>query len=447
LGIASHGEIVWVTVPPPVALEKVKQALRDSKRQETTTPRNGSDGSYLETGGGLPSHLQLNEDRAPHGASSSVATLALEGLAGLSSVASSLSHNSALMELWRDQGLSGGRRHEDHGGTSAALTTAQLRQALELNRRGVLAEALGWENQHGMSSLGSLAHSNDTIDARRLDRLRLLQQMERDEQEQAAASASATQRQWELLRQHQERAALVQNLRARVASSAAGSPPSAGLAAARVSSADLLDANMSSGMSSLSPSMAGKPFTGQSLFTMLQAQVLAETANDLPFLLKIQSVYRTVLQTPSNLRLTASERESLSDAVRSNQVAIARASAATTGFTGRSGQSPIVATKTLPPARVSRPPLPAAIRMTAGASVISPSTSSLSSSSTTGPITAVGDSRSTYPKEILAQRAAIMADCAPTRRKRGYMNDANHQAAAMQAWRMLQQKRHKLNPR
>jgi hypothetical protein len=298
-----------------------------------------------------------------------------------------------------------------------------------------------------MSSLGSLAHSNDTIDARRLDRLRLLQQMERDEQEQAAA-ASATQRQWELLRQRQERAALVQNLRARVASSAAGSPPPrAGPAAARLSSADLLDANMSSGMSSLSPSMAGKPFTGQSLLTMLQAQVLAETANDLPFLLKIQSVYRTVLQTPSNLRLTASERESLADAVRSNQVAIARASAATTGFTGRSGQSPIVAAKTLPPARVSRPPLPATISTTAGASVISPSTSSLSSSSTSGPITAVGDSRSTYPKEILAQRAAIMADCAPTRRKRGYMNDANHQAAAMQAWRMLQQKRHKLNPR
>jgi hypothetical protein len=40
-----------------------------------------------------------------------------------------------------------------------------------------------------------------------------------------------------------------------------------------------------------------------------------------------------------------------------------------------------------------------------------------------------------------------MADCAPTRRKRGYMNDANKQAAAMQAWRLLQQKRHKLNPR
>jgi hypothetical protein len=469
LGVATGGEIVWVTVPPPVALEKVKQALRDSKWQEIATPRSGSDGSYLEMGGGLPSLLQLSEGQAsrgaeaPHGASPSAATMALEGLAGLSSVATSLSHNAALMDLLRDQGLSAGRHLENHAGTSAAaLTTAQLRQALELNRRGLLAETLGWDNQHGMSSLGSLAHANDTLDVRRLDRLRLLQQMERDEQEQAAA-ASATQRQWELLRQRQERAALVQTLRVRAASAAATAPPRAGLAAARLSSTDLLDANASSGMSSLSPSLMGKPFTGQSLLAMLQAQVLAETANDLPFLLKIQSVYRTVLQTPSNLRLTACERQSLADAVRSNQVAIARASTTATvatsspaaeaiTFAGRTSRSPIVATKTLPSDRLPRPPLPGASRTTAGASVISPSTSSLSSSSSTSgtaamPIVVAGDSRSTYPKEILAQRAAIMADCAPTRRKRGYMNDANKQAAAMQAWRLLQQKRHKLNPR
>jgi hypothetical protein len=108
LGVASPGEVVWVTVPPAVALEKVKQALRDSKRQEPSTPHSGGNGgSYMEMGGGLPSLLQRNEDRAPHGIDEpygqhSSETLALEGLAGLSSVATSLSHCCGIKVCRRD---------------------------------------------------------------------------------------------------------------------------------------------------------------------------------------------------------------------------------------------------------------------------------------------------------------------------------------------------------
>lgn len=332
LGIAP-GVLAWMPVEGFVALEKVKQALRDAKRLESST-------SYSSTN---EVNCHPNQMLA-----SFVDTSRTDCLPAASLV------QEALMANRFDQ-----NHLQSFGSNSSSMATKQ-----------------------GLSPL-------EEYELNLLDQQERLLQLQR-------------------LRQQQNRAQLLQQYAAAKANKGRPISPLGGGGA-------------------VAPTV-GKSFTGKSLLVMLQAQVLAESASDLPFLQKIWSTYKTVIESPASHQLTPTEKVNLYDAVRSVEVAIAEAAAATAASTKATVVSPCPFSSSATAATAS------SLSSTSSRGSLTKSSLSTGMGRRNASFLLTSSPSSSGRNPTLTNRAALIADCAPSRRKRGYLEEST----SLQQLRIIQ---------